>query len=123
MNNTIIIIAVVLVIAVILAIIMFFMRNKAAVKPSTHPNIPLPELTEKARKIVEYAVTYFIRKEKKDLRNNSLALRRLYEAALKAEEELMTNESALISLPFVSVDDVDAINLEIVIYRDLFEGK
>ena len=107
-------------------LITFLIYPMLGVKKKQAPEvsrIPLPELNERAKLIVEYALTYFYKKEKIDLRKEPLAIRRLYDAALEAEKELKRSESTLIRLRHMVTDDWGSLNLELRIYRELFEKK
>ena len=55
-------------------------------------------------KIIDYVAEDFLKKNGVDLRQNELALKRLTEAAQKAELDLLTGDKAEISLPFIAAN-------------------
>jgi hypothetical protein len=99
------------------------MQGVKKTPPAEVSKIPLPELSDRARIIVRHALEHFIRKEKIDLTREPLAIRRLYDAAIQAEKELSVSESSLIRLTHIVSDEWGTLNLELRVYRELFEGK
>ncbi|MDQ7823978.1 MAG: Hsp70 family protein [Candidatus Eremiobacteraeota bacterium] len=109
----------------VLYLVIFMIAPKTEIKRVVDEpvsKLPLPELNPRAKKIVEHTLGYFYRKEKIDLRKYPLGLRRLHDAALKAEKELEASESYLLRIPTITTDDYGGTNLEITIYRDLLDG-
>jgi hypothetical protein len=90
-------------------------------EPEVAEKIPLPQLNESAQRIADHCVSFFLKKEKIDLRKNPLALRRIYDAAIKAEGELRSRESATIKIPFIVPDDYGPVNFDLTVYRDLLD--
>jgi hypothetical protein len=112
-------------IIVIFYTVFFMLFPMHGVKKKEEPEvagmIPLPELNERAQRIADHVLSFFQKKEKIDLRKNPLALRRVYDAAIKAEGELRTQTSAIIKIPFIVPDDYGPVNLDLTIYRELFD--
>ena len=73
-------------------------------------------------KLVDYLADEFKKDQGIDLRNDTLALQRLKEAAEKAKHELSTAAETDVNLPFISADSGGPKHLNIKISRSKFEA-
>lgn len=71
--------------------------------------------------LIRYVADEFKKKEGIDLRQDSMALQRLKEAAEKAKCELSTSLEAVINLPFITADQSGPKHLQMTINRSTFE--
>jgi len=71
--------------------------------------------------LIRYIADEFKKKEGIDLRQDSMALQRLKEAAEKAKCELSTSVEAVINLPFITADQAGPKHLQMTISRSTFE--
>ncbi|MBN1763847.1 MAG: molecular chaperone DnaK [Sedimentisphaerales bacterium] len=71
--------------------------------------------------LINYIADEFKKQEGIDLRNDSMALQRLKEAAEKAKCELSTSLEATINLPFITADQSGPKHLQLTINRSTFE--
>lgn len=73
-------------------------------------------------KLVDYLADEFKKDQGIDLRNDTLALQRLKEAAEKAKHELSTAQETDVNLPFISADASGPKHLNVRITRSKFEA-
>lgn len=73
-------------------------------------------------KLVDYLADEFKKDQGIDLRNDTLALQRLKEAAEKAKHELSTAAETDVNLPFISADSSGPKHLNVKISRSKFEA-
>ena len=71
--------------------------------------------------LIRHIADEFKKKEGIDLRQDSMALQRLKEAAEKAKCELSTSVEAVINLPFITADQSGPKHLQMTISRSTFE--
>lgn len=71
--------------------------------------------------LVDFIADQFLEETEVDLRDDSMALRRLKDAAEAAKCQLSTAMEAPISLPFVAQKDGNPVHLEMKLHRDDFE--
>lgn len=71
--------------------------------------------------LIRHIADEFKKKEGIDLRQDSMALQRLKEAAEKAKCELSTSVEAVINLPFITADQAGPKHLQMTISRSTFE--
>ena len=74
------------------------------------------------QKLIHYIADEFKKKEGIDLRDDSMALQRLKEAAEKAKCELSTSVESTVNLPFITADQSGPKHLQITITRSTFEN-
>lgn len=72
--------------------------------------------------LIEYIVTEFKKESGFDLKNDSLAMQRVKEAAEKAKIELSSTQQTDINLPYVTADASGPKHLNMVITRSKFES-
>jgi molecular chaperone DnaK len=72
--------------------------------------------------LIEYIVTEFKKESGFDLKNDSLAMQRIKEAAEKAKIELSSTQQTDINLPYVTADASGPKHLNMVITRSKFES-
>jgi molecular chaperone DnaK len=73
------------------------------------------------QRILDHLADEFRRQEGIDIRNDSMALQRLKEAAEKAKCELSTMQEATVNLPFITADASGPKHLQVSISRARFE--
>jgi molecular chaperone DnaK len=73
------------------------------------------------KRVVDWLADEFKRDQGIDLRNDSQALQRLYEAAERAKVELSTTTQTQISLPFITADAAGPKHLNLSLTRSKFE--
>jgi molecular chaperone DnaK len=72
-------------------------------------------------RVIEFLLDHFYRETKLDLREDSMAMQRLKEAAENAKCELSTAEVANINLPFIGVEGGQPLHLSYALTRDQLE--
>jgi len=70
------------------------------------------------QKIIDYVAEDFLKHSGIDLRKNDLALKRLTEAAQKAENDLFTKNAAEVNLPFIAANAKGPLHIKMRITQD-----
>lgn len=74
------------------------------------------------QKIIDYVADDFLKHNGVDLRKNDLALKRLTEAAQKAENDLFRKNAAEVSLPFIAANAKGPLHVKMRLTQEMLGG-